>query len=269
MKILLVYPPFLEERPKDYDVRPLPIGIYYIAALLKERGYAVEILNWFNLKDLEVARRTFRALQPEVIGFSIFNANRWGGIDLARVAREVLPEAKIVFGGVGATFLWEHLLTHFPEVDYVVRGEGEHTFLRLVEAVSSRATSEELQKIPGLALRLDGKPHATPEADFIPEIDDLPDPARYFSFQHVISSRVPLELRLLRVPGLLEAKGPFPLPGILRRTARKAPSPGCKFLLRLRRHLHPAQGPGDQDLRGDPQEEASHHLAGHLPRGRH
>ncbi len=189
MKILLVYPPFLEERPKDYDVRPLPIGIYYIAALLKERGYAVEILNWFNLKDLEVARRTFRALQPEVIGFSIFNANRWGGIDLARVAREVLPEAKIVFGGVGATFLWEHLLTHFPEVDYVVRGEGEYTFLRLVEAVSSRATSEELAKIPGLALRLDGKPHATPEADFIPEIDDLPDPARYFSFQHVISSR--------------------------------------------------------------------------------
>jgi len=189
MRVLLVYPPFLEERPKDYDVRPLPIGIFYLAALLKEKGYQVEILNWYNLKDFHLAERTFRALRPDVIGFSIFNANRWGGIDLARLAKRLLPETKIVFGGVGATFLWEHLLTHFPEIDFVVRGEGEESFGRLLDALAAKAPSVELQKLPGIALRTESGPMATPEADFISEIDQLPDPARYYTFQHVISSR--------------------------------------------------------------------------------
>jgi len=190
MKIVLIYPYFIDERPKDYDVRPLPIGLYYLASLLKEKGYQVEILNWYNIhKTPERIPQVLRALRPDILGFSIFNANRWGGIDLARVAREVLPEAKIIFGGVGATFLWEHLLKHFPEIDYVVIGEGEHTFLNLVRALEGSPTEEELQKIKGLALRVDGRPVRTEEADFIPDIDEIPNPARYFTFQHVISSR--------------------------------------------------------------------------------
>jgi len=189
MQILLIYPPFIEERPKDYDVRPLPIGLYYIAALLKEKGYQVEILNWYNLKDIDLARWTFSALKPSIIGFSIFNANRWGGIDLARLAKELLPDTKVVFGGVGATFLWEHLLSNFPEIDFIVRGEGEYTFLELVEAILNQAPTQELAKIQGLALRIDGKPRLTPEKEFLSDIDILPDPSKYFSFQHVISSR--------------------------------------------------------------------------------
>lgn len=189
MKILLVYPYFLDERPKDYDVRPLPIGLYYIAALLKEEGYEVEILNWYNLKDPAVARQAFKALRPDVIGFSIFNANRWGGIELAKLAKETVPESRVVFGGVGATFLWEHLLTHFPEIDYVVVGEGEHSFLRLIQTLSGSPTTAELTRIKGLALRVEGRPVCTGEADFLPDIDTLPNPARHYTFQHVISSR--------------------------------------------------------------------------------
>ncbi len=190
MKILLIYPYFIDERPKDYDVRPLPIGVYYIAALLKEHGYKVKILNWYNIyKSPEKIHQTFLTIKPDIIGFSIFNANRWGAIDIARVAKEINSDVKIVFGGVGATFLWEHFLKHFPEIDYVVLGEGEYTFLNLVKALERDPTIEELQKIRGIAFRLDGKPVMTKEADFIPEIDELPIPARYFSFQHVVSSR--------------------------------------------------------------------------------
>ncbi len=189
MKILLIYPPFLKERPKDYDVKPLPIGLYYLAALLREDGHAVEILNWYNLKDLSVARKTFQTLRPDLIGFSIFNANRWGAIDLSKVAKEVLPNTPIVFGGVGGTFLWEHFLKHFPEIDYVILGEGENPFLALVKGLSGGLRTAELAQIKGLALRVDGQPFSLGPADFIPDIDQIPDPARYFAFQHVISSR--------------------------------------------------------------------------------
>ncbi len=189
MKILFVYPPFLKDRPKDYDVKPLPIGIYYLAAVLRENGHEVEIVNWYNLKDLSLARKTFQTLRPDLIGFSIFNANRWGAIDLSQVAKEVLPNTPIVFGGVGATFLWEHFLKHFPEIDYVILGEGETPFLELVKGLSGSLTTEELSQIKGLALRVDGRPFTLGPADFTPDIDQLPDPARYFVFQHVISSR--------------------------------------------------------------------------------
>ncbi|AEH44192.1 Radical SAM domain protein [Thermodesulfatator indicus DSM 15286] len=189
MKVLLVYPYFLNPRPKDYDVRPLPIGLYYLAAVLKQENFQVEILNWYNLNDLSLAKKTFETLRPDIIAFSIFNANRWGGIDLAKVAKEVLPDTPIIFGGVGATYLWEHLLTHFPEIDYVVVGEGEKTFLDLTKALAAKASSKEITRIKGLGLRLDGQVYFTGEAGFIDDIDSLPNPAKFFSFQHVISSR--------------------------------------------------------------------------------
>ena len=59
-----------------------------------------------------------------MIGFSVLNANRWGGIDLAAAAKDLCPGVTIVFGGIGATYLWDHLLTHFPQIDYVVIGEA-------------------------------------------------------------------------------------------------------------------------------------------------
>ena len=36
-------------------------------------------------------------------GFSILQANRWGGIEIARIAKQIDPKVKIVFGGVSAT----------------------------------------------------------------------------------------------------------------------------------------------------------------------
>ncbi|MBA2848732.1 radical SAM protein [Thermosulfuriphilus ammonigenes] len=188
MKILLIYPYCIDERPRDYDVRPVPIGVYYIAALLKEAGYDVEVLNWYNInKTPTKIAETLKVKRPAIIGFSIFNANRWGAIDIARVAKEIDPEVKVVFGGVGASFLWEHFLKHFPEVDYVVIGEGEYTFLNLVRALEKNGRG--LEEIKGLAFRGDEGPIFTGWPDPIENIDSLPNPARYFTFQHVVSAR--------------------------------------------------------------------------------
>ena len=133
MKILLIYPYWIEERKNIEDVIVPPIGIYYVGAVLKENHYDVEILNWYNINETpEKITTILRSKKPDVIGFSILQANRWGGIEIARIAKQIDPKVKIVFGGISATFLWEHFLTHFPEIDFVVIGEGEYTFLNLV-----------------------------------------------------------------------------------------------------------------------------------------
>jgi radical SAM superfamily enzyme YgiQ (UPF0313 family) len=189
MKILLVYPYFLDKRINEEDISTIPMGLYYVGAMLRANGYAVDILNGHNLG--RAPHRIYQVLgnkQPDVVGFSILHANRWGGIDIARMVKKVNPKATVVFGGVGATFLWEHFLTHFPEIDYVVRGEGEHSFLELIRFLEKGKTGTPTN-IDGLAFRKAGKPFKTKDREPVADLDSLPMPADHFSFQHISLTR--------------------------------------------------------------------------------
>ncbi len=189
MKILLIYPFFLDERIRAEDVGAVPVGLYYIGALLKENFHDVEILNWHNMKDrIGDIENILREKSPDMIGFSIVHANRWGAIDIAGIAKRILPGVKTVLGGIGATFLWKHLLDSFEEIDFIVVGEGEYSFLRLVDCVREGRYSD-IPSVKGIAFRRDGKCISTGPSDFVRDLDRLPMPSEHFIFQHVVSSR--------------------------------------------------------------------------------
>ena len=189
MKILLIYPYWLEERVNTEDVVVPPIGMYYVGAVLKENNYDVEILNWCKINETpEKISEILLEKKPDVIGFSILQANRWGGIEIAIIAKQIDPEVKIVFGGVSATFLWEHFLTHFPEIDFVVMGEGEYTFLHLVRCLE-KGEDEHIGNIRGIAFKKDGKVARTKPTEYIKDLDQLPVPAKYFEYQHLSLTR--------------------------------------------------------------------------------
>ncbi len=190
MKILLIYPYFLETRMHSTeDVRAVPLGVYYVASVLKDNQYDVEILNWYNINATpQKIREVLAGKKPDVIGFSILHANRWGGIEIAGIAKQIDPRVTVVFGGIGATFLWNHFLTHFREVDYVVIGEGEYPFLDLIRYLESDH-SQAIETIKGIAFRKNGQPIRTRPAAAINRLDDLPVPAKYFSYQHLSLTR--------------------------------------------------------------------------------
>ena len=188
MKIALVYPYFLDPRLDSGEIAVPPIGIYYVGALLRANGHAVEIFNWYDQAGRqEDLARDLAARGAQVVGFSVLHANRWGALEIAAEVRRILPEAAVVFGGIGASMLWRHLLAHFPQVDAVVVGEGERTFLALVQALARDGRLP--SGLPGLALRRGGEPIFNGPADPIRRLDDLPDPARYFTFQHLVMTR--------------------------------------------------------------------------------
>jgi len=189
MKIRLIYPYCLEDRIHQEDVNTVPLGLYYIAALLLSHGHDVAILNAQPLKQHPERIRDWLADEkPDLIGLSVFSANRWGAIDLARMAKALRPDTVTVFGGIGASALWAFFLTHFSEVDAVVCGEGEYPLLNLVRALESGRTWEEIA-IPGVAVRRNRTPQLTPPDGLIPDLDQLPDPSIYFTFQHVALTR--------------------------------------------------------------------------------
>lgn len=189
MKILLIYPYFLEERMRDEDLRAVPMGLYSVGAVLKDHHYDVEILDWHEIhKTPDKIKEGLAKKKPDVIGFSVLHGNRWGAVEIARAAKQLKPKTKVVFGGIGATSLWEHLLTHFPEVDAVVLGEGEWTFLSLVRQFEKK-DDKGIGRIGGIAYRKQGKPFKTADAEPIKDLDRLPIPAKHFTYPHVSSSR--------------------------------------------------------------------------------
>ena len=189
MKILLIYPYCLEDRLSDDDVKVPPIGVFYVGAMLRESGYDVEILNWYNINKFpEMIQQTLEDKIPDIIGFSVLHANRWGAIEIARIAKRINPAMKIVFGGIGPTFLWKHFLTHFKEIDYCVLGEGEYAFLDLVKCIEKKDENA-LMNLKGIAFRQGDAIQKTERDQPIEPLDKLPNPAKYFTYQHVTATR--------------------------------------------------------------------------------
>ncbi len=80
-----------------------------------------------------------------------------------------IPDAWIVYGGIFPTYHWKECLEELPEVDAIVRGEGEETARLLMRAIRDDTPFE---TIPGLAFRRNGQPFATPPAAMIQNLDD-------------------------------------------------------------------------------------------------
>lgn len=80
-----------------------------------------------------------------------------------------------VLGGIHATSLPENVLEECPDLDIVVRGEGESTFRELVDLYSRDRTPgmEDLQGIEGISFRADGRVLHTPDRALIKNLDEI------------------------------------------------------------------------------------------------
>ncbi|MCK5837529.1 MAG: B12-binding domain-containing radical SAM protein, partial [Desulfobacula sp.] len=189
-KILLVTPACLDDRISGEDAGIVPLGLYYIGALLIENAFETKILNLAAIKDdpVNVFEKLVATEQPDVIGFSVTNPNRWNAMECAATARRILPGATIVFGGPTPTFLADHLLTACPDIDFIVIGEGEITFFELVTELETRQTGS-FDQIDGLVFKKGNTLSKTPPRQPIETLDTLIHPSLYFTYQHLAMSR--------------------------------------------------------------------------------
>jgi len=190
IKILLVNPSCLDERISSEDAQVVPMGLYYIGALLIKNRFDVQILNLAQQDPdpLSVFEQTVKNWNPDIIGFSVSNPNRWNAIQAAGLAKKENPNVKIVFGGPCATFLDDHLFDACPELDFIVRGEGEYSFLELIKAIAENEEPR-LDKIKGLVFRQNGALFKTCQREPVHDLDSLPHPSDSFTFQHISMSR--------------------------------------------------------------------------------
>jgi len=153
-----------------------PLGLCYLASVLAEKNYEVEIIDAAveGLSTEKTLRRIANS-SPHIIGITVFATSAHSSYDTAREIKTRFPGIKIVVGGPHITSNPGDLLQH-PEIDIAVIGEGEITFRELIESIER---GEDIFKVKGLAHNVNGKMLFTPPRDFIPDLDILPFPARH------------------------------------------------------------------------------------------
>lgn len=178
-RIVLVNPPIrLEEIYGEYapwgSVAP-PTGLCYIAAVLRQEGYEVSILDGCAERlGVEKIVKQIVAEAPDLIGVTCKSLFMPNVMKLCPLLKEALPSVPIVAGGSHVTALPEETLRELPSIDAIVLGEGEQTFSILAAAL---LTGQSVECIEGLCIRRDGVPLVTARRAPIEQLDELPYPA--------------------------------------------------------------------------------------------
>ncbi len=93
--------------------------------------------------------RLIRERRPHLVGLSVMTFQRATALTIARLVRRLQPDARIVVGGYDPSLAPE-AYEACPEIDFLVRGEGEITLRDLVRALEAGAPTGD---IPGLSSR--------------------------------------------------------------------------------------------------------------------
>jgi anaerobic magnesium-protoporphyrin IX monomethyl ester cyclase len=179
MKVQLFVPPggyFAERWSKGTSMPPL--GLLYIGAVMEKEGIDIEIVPADILKmDWRDIKRTVRDGRPDIVGVTSTTENRFQSFELVKLAKKAYPPVLTVMGGPHASMAAEDTLAHIPELDVVVRGEGEETTLELCRALEDRKDTTGIRRVAGISHRMNGEIISNPPRSPILNLDGLPFPA--------------------------------------------------------------------------------------------
>ena len=174
--------------------RPPQVGVITLAAILRNNGFRLTIVNlddlyfkFLDLRKAEPARseqagagidgsaadtvpssdeeapplflpfvlQHLDALWCDAVGCSSICSSYPLTLRLAREIKQLHPDIPLIFGGPQASVVDIATMDAFPCVDFVVRGEADHTFPALLKMLFAGDGSWE--QLPGITFRRGGK----------------------------------------------------------------------------------------------------------------
>ena len=152
------------------------LGLGYLAATLRREGRTVTIVDF--QEDHKTILGVIRRERPIVVGFSLifqFYVHRFG--ELIRYLRANGVDCHFTIGGHFPSLSYQHTLELIPEIDSVVRFEGEATLVELVDTVEAGG---DWRFLLGIAFLSGGEPVANALRPLVRDLDDLPYPERSY-----------------------------------------------------------------------------------------
>lgn len=177
------------EHPKILFIQKeiVPFGVQYLSALLKQHGYDVKLLFYFDPlsnNSLMVRRsgssnedfrrfvlRTIEEYQPDLIAFSTFTMTfRWS-VDMAAFIKSH-HSIPVIFGGYHASMVPEKAILE-PPIDMLGIGECENMMMNLVKAMEA---GSDIRKINNLWVKEGDVIYKNPLDPLVTDLDSLPFP---------------------------------------------------------------------------------------------
>ncbi len=171
-----MYGPISDVIPSTPVFEMYPLGFVSMVGYLEQHGYRARIIN-LAVKMLRNPRfdpeELIAGLDAEAFGFDLhWLAHAAGALDLAEVVKKHHPDTPVILGGLSASLYHEEIIEHFPQIDYILRGDTtEPPLLELMNHVSEGREPEGVENLTWRSP--DGRKRVN-LLSFVPEdIDDL------------------------------------------------------------------------------------------------
>jgi len=166
MKIFLVYLAINSPQDTGYNY-----GLGYIAAMLKQKGRVVKYVSLKNNQDIESLYVKIKSERPAIIGFSATTSQFYYLSDIVKCIRTI-SDATIICGGTHPT-LKPDCIFEIPELDGIVRGEGEFPMIDIAENIAS---GRDISNIANSWIRKKGEIIKNDLRPLIKNLNQLPFP---------------------------------------------------------------------------------------------
>ncbi len=153
-----------------------PLGLMYLSAALKHSRpgkHEVELLDlrFFSQPRKRLERRVLE-FHPDLVGISSLSSEAPMLGLVAETVKSLNPDCRVIAGGPHTTVFYDQVLEN-RNVDYTVIGEGEKSFVDLVDRLSSGG---EIEPLPGVAFQKGGELIFPGNREPIQDLDSLPFP---------------------------------------------------------------------------------------------
>lgn len=117
--------------------------------------YLIDLIRK-RTKIASYLRKKLAKINPDLIGLSAMTWQFKTCLAIIKLIKEILPDVKIAVGGYHSTLMSQEMTVSedTENVDFIIRGEGEDTFRRLVNAIAGTDT---LDSIPSLSFKNEGR----------------------------------------------------------------------------------------------------------------
>jgi anaerobic magnesium-protoporphyrin IX monomethyl ester cyclase len=167
LKITLINPSQNTRYPQP------PLGLALLAAILEKHGYQVQILDT-NAPGFTLEKAADAMKGVDIVGFTAMTPTIGRALSIAKHVKRHNPGLTVIFGGPHVTLMPEETLVSAPDIDVIVRGEGDETIIELMRAFEN---NQPLDEISGISFLKDGKVIHTAERKTLTDMDSLPIPA--------------------------------------------------------------------------------------------
>ena len=162
-------------------------GLAMLAAVSRENGFFTKVYDTQLYSNREQFKQFLIKNQFDVIGMTVYTYNFNRVAETVKFCHEILPQSKIILGGCHATANPRETINKIKFCDFVVMGEGEETFVELLNILEKDLKN--FKEIKGLAFKQKDKIVINKKRELIKDLNKFPIPAYdLFPMKKYISS---------------------------------------------------------------------------------